>query len=132
MKHFNLFLFGLFCLFVASCNNNSSAPKNADLNGTWICIDALLDGEKNDLMIKDESKQNPGAVIEISESVLRFDLLSELKMKKEHNYKLEADKIISTVDPELIFTIKKLEADNMTLSFNAEGMNFELIMKKQR
>lgn len=122
----------LSLMLLAACSgDNSSAMKATDLVGAWVCVGGTLNGEKAELMIKDEATQNPGALIEISESVLKFEALADLNKSKEQPYKLEDKKIVCTNDKDLVFNVKSIEAKKMTLAFIIGEYNFELLMQRK-
>ncbi len=131
MKNKVNFLSLLVATVLLTACNSDSAIKTSDLKGTWVCVDGTVNGEKAELMIRDKEKQNTGATIEMTESILKFDLLTELQKKNEHNYKIEGNKLKSAVDPELVFTINKIDGKKMNISFSADKMNFDLVMEKQ-
>ena len=122
----------LSLMLLAACSSdNSSAMKPSDLVGAWVCVGGTLNGEKAELMIKDEATQNPGALIEISESVLKFEALADLEKSKEQPYKLEDKKIVCTNDKDLVFNVKSIEGKKMTLAFMVGEYNFELLMERK-
>ena len=131
MKNKVYFLSILVATVLLNACNSDSAIKTSDLKGTWVCVDGTVNGEKAELMIRNNEKQNQGATIEMTETILKFDLLTELQKKNEHNYKIEGNKLKSAVDPELVFIINKIEGKKMNISFSAHNMNFDLVMEKQ-
>lgn len=121
-----------FCTLLLSCASENKGIKARDLEGTWVCIDAKMNNQKNELLLEDKKTQNPAAEIVFNNSVMRFEQLKDLERKEEQNFKIEGDKIISTTEPDLIFTINKFEKEILILSFNAMDMSFELTLQRKK
>lgn len=121
-----------FCTLLLSCASENKGIKASDLEGTWVCIDAKMNNQKNELLLENKETQNPAAEIVFNNSVMRFEQLKDLERKEEQNFKIEGDKIISTTEPDLIFTINKFEKEILILSFNAMDMSFELTLKRKK
>jgi hypothetical protein len=121
-----------FCTLLLSCASENKGIKANDLEGTWVCIDAKMNNQKNELLLENKETQNPAAEIVFNNSVMRFEQLKDLERKEEQNFKIEGDKIISTTEPDLIFTINKFEKEILILSFNAMDMSFELTLKRKK
>jgi hypothetical protein len=118
-------------LFLLSCQSEKNNIKKSNLNGTWVCIDASIDQDKEagKLMVRDSV--NSGATIEFTETVMKFEQLSDINKPKELNYQLKGNRILFPEAVDLVFEVSDFHENKMTVSFIALERAFEMKLQKK-
>ena len=113
-----------FCTLLLSCSSENKGIKASDLEGTWVCKKAIDNGDSTDLIL--------GAEITFKGSKLNFPILESINKAKEQDFNIKNDELICQNDKDLIFKIKALKDEKMTLQFSMEGHDLSLEMEKTK
>jgi hypothetical protein len=113
-----------FCTILLSCASENKGIKASDLEGTWVCKKAIDNGDSTDLIL--------GAEITFKGSKLNFPILESINKAKEQDFNIKNDELICQNDKDLIFKIKALKDEKMTLQFSMEGHDLSLEMEKTK
>ena len=130
MKNYTFTLYLLLFGILSSCSNDNNSLNADELSGSWVCTDGTYNGEKADLLIKDEKQMKAGAEITFKGNKFTFPILEDLGKNKEQEFEIKNNEIHCKNFKDLVFAIKDLTDKKMTLEFTLQGHNFSLIMEK--
>jgi hypothetical protein len=130
MKNIAKFYLLIVSLSLLACTPDSAGLKPSELEGSWLCIDGTMDGDKATMMIKSEKDGNPGAEIIFKGNMLTFPILTDINKSKDQTFSILDKKIICKNDTDLVFTVKDKTSKKMTLAFALQGHNLELVLEK--
>lgn len=123
MKNYTLILFTVLAI-MSSCTSDKSSIKNDDLQGTWVCKKATNNGADHDLM------QN--AEIIVKGDKLNFPILESAGINPEQDFTLKNDEIHLLKNKDLIFKIKALKENKLTLQFTIQDNELVVEMEKKK
>ena len=121
----------LITLSLLSCQSEKNNIKNTSLTGTWVCVDASIDQDKEagKLMVRDSV--NSGATIEFTETQMKFEQLSDINKPQELNYHLKGNQILFPKAADLVFEVLDFQENKMTIGFTALDRAFEMKLQKK-